>query len=292
MKDIDYSIDQYRAGEKGIIVYLESNTDKHIFEKWFGDFFGEIEFASISNRKSDGGCTRVINYIENYDQNTTNVKAYGIVDRDALLGQINNNSPHKTAYEQAWWEIDDTTFIAAQPFGNKIFVLTRWELENYLLHPEVLRKLIQDKTMGAISFPNDQAIAQCIIDSELELIAVTVFSTLAGRGGAGRFEQDSGRKLWKEIRKALPATVEKRDIKKHLNSIYAFSENIQNPVDRWERLSRMLDGKRVMKRLDELLTSRGIIFDKECGVLAEYVANSKSNLIDPHLTAWLQSIST
>lgn len=283
------SIDLYRAGDKGIIVYLESSTDKHIFEKWFGDFFGEIEFASISNRKSDGGCTRVIKYIEDYDQDATNVKAYGVVDRDALLGQINNNSPHKTTYEQAWWETDDTTFISTQPFGDKIFVLTRWELENYLLHPEVLRKLIEDKTMGTINFPDNQAIAQCIINSEIELIAVTVFSTLAGRGGVGRFGQDSGRKLWKEIRKALPVTIKKTDIKKHLSSICSFSENIKDPIDRWERLSRMLDGKRVMKRLDELLTSRDIIFDKECGILAEYVANA--DIIDLHLKNWLRSIS-
>ena len=78
-------------------------------------------------------------------------------------------------------------------------------------------------------------------------------------------------------------TIEAEQIK-----IKRFAENEQEPILRWRRLSRLLDGKRIMYRIDDLLFSGNVKLESERGVLAGYIAKHK--LIDQTLINWLEGI--
>lgn len=68
---------------------------------------------------------------------------------------------------------------------------------------------------------------------------------------------------------------------------FAENENEKDPVQRWHRLSRLLDGKRIMCRIDKLLELNRVKLESERGV-SGYIAKHK--LIDPALIKWLESI--
>ncbi len=68
-------------------------------------------------------------------------------------------------------------------------------------------------------------------------------------------------------------------------NIYSFAEDEADPAKRWHRLSRLLDGKRVMFRIGGLLKVK---LETERGALAGHIAALQ--LIDLLLTAWINNI--
>ncbi len=277
-KDIsDFSSENYLIGDNGTVVYLESTDDVFIFKKWFGHLLSKIEFKSVSGEKANGGCRNVIKRIK--EINDSSLPFYGVVDRDALLNNIET-------HEALWWETDDHTFINAFPFGDRVFILHRWELENYLLHPDVIAHRIKNKTMGTVDYQAEE-LAEKILDKEDDLLAITVLSTLGYGQSSVRFLQEkSDQDLWNEVNKITKGNPEKRD--RHKNNIVQFIENTQAPLERWDKLSRMLDGKRTMIRIDGILSNKTICLEQERGDLADGIANL--GLIDSYLKNWLESL--
>nr|VFJ51507.1 MAG: Protein of unknown function (DUF4435) [Candidatus Kentron sp. DK]VFJ61769.1 MAG: Protein of unknown function (DUF4435) [Candidatus Kentron sp. DK] len=109
------------------LLYVESKDDDGddvtVFKQyWFEELGDVLKFIGAS------GCAQVIKRVEG--DRERDIKAFGIVDRDSLISDRNE------------WRLffgeDDETFRAAQPFGPYIHVLFRWEMENYLLHPDVI----------------------------------------------------------------------------------------------------------------------------------------------------------
>jgi hypothetical protein len=85
------------------------------------------------------------------------------------------------------------------------------------------------------------------------MVAVTLLSTISTKkgialvGGARLLKDKNGAELTTEIQKQLSVpqiSMETEQIK-----IKRFSENEQDPIIRWHRLSRLLDGKRIMYRI-------------------------------------------
>lgn len=132
-KDVDETayIEAKYAGK--IIIILESLDDVDIFSKWFYDKTDKIVFQNPSNKSDLGGCSLVIKRVKEYREKGT--IAYGIVDRDAL---------HRENKNDELWEIDDKKFLKYRPFGEWVYVLLRWEIENYLLDPTILENYIAD----------------------------------------------------------------------------------------------------------------------------------------------------
>jgi len=281
----DFSMDEYLTADSGIVVYLESTDDVFVFKKWFGNLLSKIQFEPISGEKANGGCGVIIKFFED---NPDVSFAYGVVDRDVLLRNI--NSTKYPDCSNLWWNTDDDDFYSNHPFGDKIFILHRWELENYLLHPEALQKLLDNKTRGKTSLTTADEVAKKIIDNESDLVAVTLFSTL-GKGSIGnmRHGQDkTGDDLWSMVAELEQSEAERDD---HESKVFSFAEDKDEPMERWDRLSRMLDGKRTMYRLDNILhpDPRKFCLEREYGALADHIANL--DLIDPALNAWLQQVS-
>jgi hypothetical protein len=137
-------LDKYR-------VYVESSEDRDVLEKWFSDDLGEIHFLSADHGGlGGGGCTAVCNQVQ--ASREAAIPAAGIVDRDKLF-----NDKHWDLL----WQTDDIAFRDARPYGPDIHVLLRWELENYLLDPVALARVIADAKHGR------QAPSQVDIENEL-----------------------------------------------------------------------------------------------------------------------------
>lgn len=264
----------------GIKIYLESTDDQYILRNWFStfNFYDKLSFDSVSETRGNGGCQLVKKKVEESEST-----AFGIVDRDVLLADPDFQN-------SLWWEIDDEVFSSSKPYGEKIFVLHRWELENYLLHPQALASLMADKRLDATTSPTD--IAKLLCDHEENMVAVTLLSTISTKtgialaGGTRLLKDKNGAELKAEIQKQLSApqiSIEAEQIK-----INRFAENEKDSIQRWHRLSRLLDGKRVMHRIDDLLFSGKVKLESERGVLAGYIAKHK--LIDPALTDWLEGV--
>jgi hypothetical protein len=275
-----FSSEQYLAGDKGVIVYLESTDDVFIFKKWFGNLLSKIQFEPVSGEKANGGCRAVIQRLQELDDFT--VDYYGIVDRDALLNEIRT-------HESLWWEIDDNVFFGTSPFGDRVFVLNRWELENYLLHPKALAKRLYNRTMGKISYTDASQLANDILQREDDLVAVTVLATLGRGDRSPRYLQSQqGQTLWNQIQQDTNADNAKIEL--HKQNIIRFAESQAEPLQRWDRLSRMVDGKRAMVRIEGMFTEHKFCIENERADLADDIANL--NLIDPHLYSWVHRLVT
>ncbi len=122
----DFIGSQYEGGVK---IFLESGEDVRIFcDHWFADRQDKIRFESAEEGATgSGGYNAVLRKVEQaLDQRLT---AFGIIDRDVLLA---DEKP------DLFWETDDGKFESTVPYGDRIHVLRRWELENYLLKPKAV----------------------------------------------------------------------------------------------------------------------------------------------------------
>lgn len=270
-------------------VYLESSDDEYLIgTKWFSRLKDRVHFVSVSvpETRGDGGCQQVLRRVEEaHDQGLT---AYGIVDRDVLLADPNFQ-------ESLWWEVDDTVFAATKPYGETIFVLHRWELENYLLRPEALEQLHKDKFRNVPPSLSPQEIAELLIENEKDFIAVSLFSTLhhacqiPGKNQANlrHSQNQTGDNLQKNVKKETECN--DAQFADHEAKILQFAEAETDALTRWDRLGRLLDGKRISHRIEKLLFEEQFTIEAEMGILAAFIANL--GLIDPGLTSWLNSVA-
>lgn len=273
----------------GIKIYLESTDDEYIVgRKWFSHLKDKISFESVSETRTNGGCQLVRKKVGEAKFNHR--QAFGIVDRDILLAD-------PTFQDSLWWEIDNAIFTSTTPYeGGDIFVLHYWELENYLLHPRALESLVADKKLSKIPALSASVIADLLIRHENDLIAVSLLSTLSTQQGKEQapigFGLDkSGDELIGDVKKHLD--ISDADSENELQKIKRFAEDESDALNRWNKLSRILDGKRIMKRIDRILSGNDMIGCKvslasERGALAGYIANQ--GLIDPLLVNWIKSI--
>ncbi|MCK5523763.1 MAG: DUF4435 domain-containing protein [Thiomargarita sp.] len=261
------------------VVYLESEEDLQIIkERWFFDEGKEIEFKSVDSGHG-GGCTQVINRVNT--ERDKGISAFGIVDRDALM--------RKEKWD-LWWEIDDQQFKQAKPFGDYILVLRRWEIENYLLSPEELEIVLSDKEFRPLK--NIDLVIQNLLKEAEDLKVLSAAMILSHENGhtfsLGFGLKDTGEALQKEVKNHLSNHIKSKlslQLTSYIQKIEAFAEGNTKPTrQRWERLNRLLDGKRTLQRLD-LFKSR---VGERRGDLARHLRIN--NNIDSELMAYIKEI--
>lgn len=224
---------------KRAIVYLESQEDYLIVgNRWFHNEGELLEFKS-ADEGAGGGANQVIDKVTN--ERSEGVVAFGLVDRDALLAKHNWDS---------WWQRDDDQFAETRPFGEHVRVLKRWEIENYLLEPSVIEEEQANLAGRAVNHesPATQLIQEALGPAKL-LSAASI--TLHARGqklGDDLNRVDTMKQLQEKIAEKINS--QGTELQANLDRIEQFGEG--HPVDSriyWERISRMLDGKRILKRL-------------------------------------------
>ncbi|MBK1716522.1 hypothetical protein CKO27_02450 [Thiocystis violacea] len=115
-------------------VYLESEEDVQILaERWFNDRGAKVEFQAAGDDLG-GGCNRVIAQVDKDVEN--GIDAVGILDRDSLAAR---------SHWDAFFDAADASCSNRSPFGERIYVLRCWEIENYLLHPVVIESFLADE---------------------------------------------------------------------------------------------------------------------------------------------------
>lgn len=278
--------------EGGIKVFLESTEDVRIFsDHWFSHYQDKICFESAEDdgNKGGGGCNAVLHKVK--EAENQQLTAYGIVDRDKLLGDDK---------QDIFWETDDDKFHASSPYGDNIHVLRRWEMENYLLKPEAFRAELQCRISNC-SAP--EITAETLLNHEDDLIKLTALSTVlanksitAPEEGYGRAK--SGNDLHVELNNYLSPhnmTLESSEFSTDMSRISAFTSNAEKPDVRWDKLSRILDGKRALHKFCSIFHREyklgGFQFANEVkGCLANKIA-SKRELLDEELCDTIERFS-
>lgn len=278
--------------EGGVKVYLESAEDVRIFrDHWFSHKQDKLRFESAEdNQLGGGGCKVVIGKVE--EANTHDITAFGIVDRDVLLSDK----------QDLFWETDDEKFHAAKPYGDKIYVLRRWELENYLLRPEAFSEEVSRRISRS---PVSIISAQTLLDQSEDIIKVTALTTISVANGKaspspGFGSQSSGSNLDDEIRRHLNKQFPDNDypnrdddFKENIDKIRTFDQTQGSSEDRWNKLSRILDGKKCLMRLCQYLSKnhgiKGISeWEEMRGCLANVIASKMA--IDGELVDYIDSL--
>lgn len=124
-----------------LIVFVEGMSDVEIFIRLFPDREDEIRFRTPSQETNRDGCIAVINRVAQERTDRSNPgRCIGIVDRDIYFSM------------KEWdilFEIDDEKYRNECNLGEGIKPLIYWEIENYLLIPEVISAVLSDLNKNA-----------------------------------------------------------------------------------------------------------------------------------------------
>ncbi|MDQ6975675.1 MAG: hypothetical protein Q9M22_03820 [Mariprofundaceae bacterium] len=227
-----------------VVVYLESEEDVQIVgERWFFDAGETVVFKSADEGQG-GGSTAVLSKVE--AARNKGIYAFGVIDRDILMQQHDWNQ---------WWETDDKKFQDIQPFGTWIHILLCWEIENYLLNPEVLEQVMADRE--GRSLRKLDTLFGCLFESAKSVQLISAASILAHKVGY-KLAKDFGMKqIGNDLGLALSKHLKKKGVDQadsQLQGVYAsieaFVQNNDGNKNKWQSMIRMLDGKRMLSHLN------------------------------------------
>jgi hypothetical protein len=234
-----HTVDGKYSGRKRI--YLESEEDLAVFQRWFFNEGEYIEFIS-STEDGSGGCTKVLAFVKK--DREMDIISFGIVDRDALM-------------REGIWDLllekDDEDFIKARPFGDFIIPLCRWEIENYLLEPDVIHSLLADYGNYSPKGIDKDVLAKKLLGHAVSLIPVIAANVCLHQAGkkalsTGFISDEKKPDIINEkcLDHLLKNNIECgfEDFKVQISS---FKSGEDNQEQFWS-LSRIIDGKRLIFR--------------------------------------------
>ena len=257
--DFEHS-EQIEDDVSGLIkIYLEGIDDRRLFrEYWFYNYLDRFDF-DIPSRDA-GGSMAVYSEV-NATLASGKAVAFGIVDRDVLFRNMN------------WdllFEEDDNHFQIQQPFGSNIYVTLLWEIEAYLLDPELLHDWIKNSCRDAPNLPHspDSLLDSCVDHchcvlriAEIASLAHMLRIKLCGNSNSDLFAHDRAQndipkiiqnKL-AEFRSNVNWVEEEhglvyRKISEFVNKTME-SASSESSADRLRRLLRFVDTKWLLTRL-------------------------------------------
>ncbi len=259
-----------------LFVYLESEEDRKIIEdRWFYDEAFEFR-SSGEDTGGAGGCSMVVKKVKDDEEN--GIKSVGLVDRDILLKDLNWD---------LWWETDDEKFKPEQPYGEKIRVLTRWEIENYLLLvPEIVESVKADCFGENVSHPAPVPLSE----DEISLLrTLTSADVVCHKSGKSKVSDSmagfSGSN--EDLRKSLKKkSIDLDELDRMVEYAIKFAgEETFGTREYWIKQSRMLNGKVILKRLHLL---GGSLSDKNDFRLSLASRIADRNKIDSEIIGYIQ----
>ncbi len=218
-------------------VYLESEEDVQVFgERWFFERGEKVEFLPASDG-GKGGCNDVIARVA--VDRAAGIDAWGVVDRDVLAARCDWD---------AFFDADDMSFTARKALGEYVLVLRCWEMENYLLHPDVLEHHLAD-VRGRSPRPSSRLTDELfeIVCCKLPILAANLILNSYGKKKlppSFGHDQDCN-KLIESIEKRLEQEGIPGDVLEDcLGRIASFGERYSPRTEaHWLVLLRILDGK-------------------------------------------------
>lgn len=178
------------------------------------------------------------------------IRSVGVVDRDKLFSDKKLN---------LFWEIDDQLFRVAQPYGAEIHVLLRWELENYLLEPEAVHRVLSDAKHGkpppSLAQIEHELLQHC--DTLVPVIAASTLLHMHGHNSPGdgygkswsrmQIEQDLATQYLPTRMASMPNW--QSALQLHQEQVTNFDIPAADISDRLTALLRIADGKRLIERI-------------------------------------------
>lgn len=219
-----------------VTIFVEGASDVTFLERMFPDSRADIRFEEV------GGCTAIRARLAK--ERPANPKVIGLLDRDALMR------------EKRWHELfetDNDNFASATRLDG-IYVLTRWEIENYLLDLAAVQRLFENWKPTLVS--DVDALLDLMIEAALGELHVTAGWCTAHENGIA---ENTGpdccvdatvleNKVREWIISFCPQAEGQYD--NHLNKVKAFDPGaVAAKRERLNALLRMVDGKRFITRL-------------------------------------------
>lgn len=221
-----------------VIILVEGDTDEKFLERMFPDMKAEIRFESV------GGCTRMADRLKT--ERALNPKVYGLLDRDALKRDKKWN---------VLFETDDEAFAVATRVDG-LYVLTRWEIENYLLDFIAVERLFANWGQSVSIHDADTLLNDMIAAASAELYVTAGWCTAHAHGLSEKdcliapcMDPDALQSsVLNWIQQKLPRAVEQHN--EHVARVTAFDPGDgAGKRERLVALLRMVDGKRLLERL-------------------------------------------
>lgn len=239
--DAEELVEQSWSGKR--IIFLESEDDVRVMqERWFFDRGEGVDFHPASGEGA-GGCHDVIARVEEARARGLN-DVWGIVDRDALAS---------SNYWEAFFDCDDRSFTERKVFGEFILVLRCWEMENYLLHPEIIEQHLADIHGRSPRSPGEvvEELFE-ILCCKLPIVAANLLLNSQGQKG---LKSDFGlgvpcMELLETVQQQLSKIGLDDALENWLVRMNAFGSNeMPRSLEQWLAMLRIVDGKLLLKWL-------------------------------------------
>lgn len=249
--DSDQQIAAHQAGLPRVV--LEGVTDVTLFSRfWFPQWQERVEFIEASRVAAGAGCTGVADAVAHSREE--GIPAVGIVDRDTLF----------RAKDWSRLFSIDPSLISPGPLVTNVYVTSLWEVEAYLLEPDLLADWVAVAHRSPPGSPADceRALPRAIDACEALLAAAGYFAILHSDGKPapqGLFCDQSLTRVSEVCNEKILGTgPELQAVAEEVRALVTVvRENL--PVDQQERfrlLLRYVDTKRLLNRLIHALRVR------------------------------------
>lgn len=249
--DSEHQIAAHQAGLPRVV--LEGQTDVKLFKQfWFPELLDTFEFIEAVKVGGGAGCTGVEKAVT-HSQNEEGIPAIGIVDRDTLFR------------ERQWdrlFSIDPAHVNPDWPSKN-VYVTSRWEVEAYLLEPNLIANWVEVAHQPPPASPDDceRALSRTLEACEVLLAAADYIAAQheIGTGTSlGLFCNEPLARVIEVCNEKIAADPRLGDVSEQIREmVTAIKENL--PEDQYERLRfllRYVDTKRLLARLVHALKVR------------------------------------
>lgn len=236
------------------VIYVEGDSDQKIFANyWFRGREQELDFKPPP---SGSGCAAVVNQVKT--ERLAGISAWGIVDRDKLMADGHMTVLHET---------DDAKFDAARPYGPHVKVTQRWELESYLLEPEVIEEHLAAHHSGRGTRPREHVVQELLKHADAlvphaaanQVLHQAGISALPDKFGLdAKCRADMASRVLAQQAKWQQAV--KDSYPTHVNAIDAFGSAVTPDEIRYFGLLRAVNGKAMLERLKH---ANGINYELE-----------------------------
>jgi hypothetical protein len=232
----------YQTGLPRIV--LEGKDDVRLFRTyWFAHMIDSFEFVEAADLAEGGGCTAVRQAVLN--SRDQNIPAYGFADRDHL-------------FRSKKWELLFTTDDDAFRDGtadDAFYTTLRWEIEAYLLEPDLLPSWLRSHRSPPGSPAMCAAALSYAIDECEHLLGTNPFFAAAHHCKVAtrpeHFADKAAHELAAACDKALERMEEGNDAAETVSELVAeaLAQAPLGPEERLRWLLRYVDTKRLLSRL-------------------------------------------
>ncbi|MER8442115.1 hypothetical protein NKH52_02735 [Mesorhizobium sp. M1066] len=239
-------------------IVLEGVDDLRLFERyWFASYMDRVDFVQANDLVQGSGCTAVAAAVKK-SREVDKIPAFGFVDRDWLFRHRDWDN---------LFALDDADFEAAT-WNEEFYTTRRWEIEAYLLEPDLMADLVKSFTRSGKGTEAEcrAALERALVEIENLLLVQRLF-VACHVAGINRASNHLVHKLAEELETECEKELEAFTHENGLAAAAAVRPLLDAIVDsspgpdedKWRWLLRFVDTKRLIGRLSRRFDTVGDI---------------------------------